>query len=113
MYWKWGIIFSSPFDKQTKLGEFWANTFSFKNIDLVKAQLYLERFSTDFHFSECNFTTSSSIMHYIKYAKNSKTGPNGIPVGAYSAGGPIAAAVLANTLASIAFIINLVEILIQ
>ena len=43
------------------------------------------------------FTTTASISHYIKYAKNSKAGPNGIPTLAYSVGGPIASAVLATT----------------
>ena len=40
-----GAFFSSPFDKQTQLGQFWAETFSLKSIDLAKAELYLSRFS--------------------------------------------------------------------
>ena len=39
--------FSTPFDKQSQLGAFWASTFSPKQIDAVKAELYLSRFSSD------------------------------------------------------------------
>ena len=43
------------------------------------------------------FTTTASISHYIKYAKNSKTGPNSIPNVAYEVGGSVASSVLAST----------------
>ena len=89
--------FSTPFDKQTLLGNFWADTFSKKSIDFVKANLYLERFSQDFQFSSCEVTTSMSISRYLKRVRDSKTGPNGIPNSAYFVAGPPAHAVLANT----------------
>lgn len=90
-----GKQFNDPFDKQSILGKFWADTFSFKSVNVPLAKTYLSFFPSDFSFDSLTPTTSMSVAHYVRYTHAAKTGPNGVPNSVYFSGGPPAFALLA------------------
>ena len=61
------LFVSEHSQKIVALGRYWAKTFAERLIDLTRAHRYLQRFPTDFHFSELPTTIPDSISQYISH----------------------------------------------
>ena len=74
-----GTVANSPEDKAMELKKFWGSVFSDKAIDVDEAATFLQSFAVKLAIPEHAIPTVAAIQAFLRKAKHSAPGPDGIP----------------------------------
>ena len=94
-----GKIVRDPLLKADALGAAWTKTFSANPaVDSCKAKEFLERYATKYDLTHMHIPDVNDIPIFLKHAKNTAPGPDGIPYAGWLAAGHAGAVTLHNVL---------------
>jgi hypothetical protein len=80
-----GSVTQGDEEKATELASFWGKTFEEKHIDKDDASAFLREFGGDFNFKHIRPPDQAVIEGFLKRARRSAPGPDGLPYGAWRA----------------------------